>query len=367
MAEEQTLQERTEQPTPRRLQEARKEGRIPRSQELSSATVLLAGALSLGVVAGGVMGRQLTDLLRQSAQAVTAGPFESVTAVGLLREVGWYMLAAYVPFAVGVAAIALLVNAVQAQGVLSAKPMQPKWSNISPLAGLKRIVSIQGLFTLAKSLVKLVVLAALVYLLLRRAWPELTSLPLHEPAGVLTVLRRVLLRLVVATGFALLLLAIADYTFQRFQYVRNLRMTRQEVQRERKDTEGDPLIKSRVRTIQRALSRQRMLRDVETADVVVTNPTHLAVALKYDIATGTAPIVVAMGQRKLAERIKQIATQAGVSMIENRPLAQALLSTATVGRPIPPALYTAVAEIIAFVFQRSAAKRRQLAAAGAVT
>ena len=145
--------------------------------------------------------------------------------------------------------------------------------------------------------------------------------------------------------------ALADYAFEVYRYEKSLRMTKQEVLREHKESEGDPLVKSRIRSLQRATSRKRMLRDVSKADVVITNPTHIAVALKYNAGENSAPLVLAMGERKLAERIKALAARAGVPMVENRPLAHALLATAKVGQQIPASLYAAVAEVLAYVYR----------------
>jgi flagellar biosynthetic protein FlhB len=179
-------------------------------------------------------------------------------------------------------------------------------------------------------------------------------------------MRRMGVGLAISTGLAFLAIAGGDYLFQFFRFDASLRMSRQEIVQEYKETEGDPLIKSRIRAMARALSRRKMLRDVPTADVVVTNPTRLAIALKYDAAVSSAPIVVAMGARKLADRIRALAREAGVPIMEAKPLAQALFATAKIGEPIPPALYLAVAEVLAFVYrQREKAGRRVALPAGA--
>jgi flagellar biosynthetic protein FlhB len=191
-------------------------------------------------------------------------------------------------------------------------------------------------------------------LLLSSSWPELVSLGETGASEAVAVLKSLAFRLATVTGFAFLILAAADYAYQVYKLEKSLRMTKQEVIREHRETEGDPLVKSRIRSIAMSMARKRMLQEVPTADVVVVNPTHIAVALKYDMNVALAPMVVAMGQRKLAARIKQIALESRVPVIENKPVARALLATATVGQPIPPALYAVIAEILAFVYRQRA-------------
>jgi flagellar biosynthetic protein FlhB len=169
------------------------------------------------------------------------------------------------------------------------------------------------------------------------------------------VARALAIRMAVLVGLVFLAIAALDYGFQLWQYEKSLRMTRQEVIQEHRETEGDPAVKGRIRQLQRAMARKRMLSKVATADVVVTNPTHIAVALKYDPLVSAAPVVLAMGERLLAQRIREIAMRAGVPVVENKPLARALLANAKIGQAIPPALYVAVAEVIAFVFRKKGA------------
>jgi flagellar biosynthetic protein FlhB len=347
-----TAQERTERATPRRREEARREGRIARSQELSAATVVLAGTAALAIAGGHTLGHFAAGTLREGARALAAGPFTVATASTLLQSTILGLALAGLPFVLGLAALVLLVNVVQARGVMAWKAVAPKWSHVSPVAGLKRLVSPEALFNLVKSLAKIAVLSVVTYLMISSCWPELMSLAGADPAQTAIVLRTLLIKLATLTGLAFLAISLADYGFQVFRMEKSLRMTRQEVVREHRDSEGDPLVKARILSIARARARQRMLQRAPTADVVVVNPTEIAVALKYDTAEAPAPVVVAMGQRKLAERIKALAIKHNVPVVENRPVARALLATATVGRMIPPALYTAIAEILAFVYRR---------------
>lgn len=347
-----SAQERTESPTPRRRQQAREEGRVARSQELSAAVMLLAGTAALASFAGAGLAEHAVRLFREAAQALSAGALTPATAVTLLRGMVLGLLLALLPLALAITAVVVLVNLLQTRGVVSGKPLVPDLSRISPVAGFKRLVSLEAPATLIKSLLKLGALGLVTWLVLRRSWPELAGLTQAEPDVILAVLRSTLVRLALATGLAFLIVAGLDFAFQVLRHERSLRMTRQELVQEHRETEGDPLIKSRIQTIGRARARQRMLQAVPTADVVIVNPTHIAVALRYDTSLAPAPVVVAMGERKLAERIRALASSAGVPIVEDQPTARALLATGQVGQMIPPALYAAVAEILAWVFRQ---------------
>lgn len=349
-------QERTESATPKRREEARKEGRVPRSAELSGAVLLLAGACGLAYAAGDGMAHQARAFLSADLEWLAAGTLTTGAAAGLMRQAAEHMLMALWPFALVVAGFSVLVGAVQGRGVITLKPLEPKLSNVSPLSGIGRLLSVQTPFTLVKSVAKFAVLGIVTWVALKHAWPRVISLSDSNVDQVSVIFRHLAFQLAVAVGIAFLLLALADYAFEVYRYEKSLRMTKQEVIREHKESEGDPLVKSRIRSLQRATSRKRMLRDVSKADVVITNPTHIAIALKYDAGENAAPLVLAMGERKLAERIKALAAKAGVPMVENRPLAHALLATAKVGQQIPASLYAAVAEVLAYVYRRRAGR-----------
>lgn len=351
MAENEDGQERSESPTQRRRDEARNEGRIARSADLSSVAVLLAGAGFLSMAGGGALGNFSRRVLQESAGSLSAGALTPVGAANVLRTVTLGLVQALAPFLAGVAAVTIFVNLVQSRGAMSLKAIEPKFSKLSPAAGFKRLFSLDAVMNLAKSMVKLALLGAVTWFVFRRAWPDLVGLADTGPATVLMAMRTLGLKLVFLTGLAFLVVALGDYGWQLWRTEESLKMSKQEVMLEHKESEGDPQVKGRIRQIQRQRARARMMAAVPTADVVVTNPTHVAVALRYDPEEAGAPIVVAMGERKLAERIKQIARDAGVPLVENKPVARALLATCRVGKAIPPALYTAVAEILAFVFR----------------
>jgi flagellar biosynthetic protein FlhB len=351
MADSDTGQERNESPTPRRRQEAREEGRVARSVEVSTAAILLAGAAALSTFCGASIAQYTTRLLRESARSLSTGGLTPAGAVLLVRDATGGFLLALLPFLMILTASTVFVNLLQTQGLLTAKPLMPKWSNIDPMTGIRRLTGLDSLFNLLKSILKLGVLSLLTWIAIRKSWPQLVSLAEAGPIEIASVLKIVIVRLVMTAGISFLGIALLDYGFQRFQTERRLRMTRQEVILENRESEGDPNVKSRLRSMAQAQARKRMLQKVPMADVVVVNPTQIAVALRYDTAIAAAPVVVAMGERKLAERIKKIALASDVPVVENRPVARALLATAKVGHPIPPALYAAVAEILAFIFR----------------
>jgi len=373
MSENENGQERSESATAKRRQDARDKGQIARSVELSASAVLLGGAATIFSVGGRSLAAFANRVLQESAASLSSGAMTPVGATNALRTVALGLVAALGPFFAGVAGVTIAVNLFQSRAAMSFSPLQPNFSRLSPVAGFKRLLGLDSVVNLLKSLLKLAALGTVTWLVLRRSWPELVSLADTGPAAVLAVMRTLGFRLVFLTGLAFLIVAIADYAWQVVRHEKNLRMSKQEVILEHKEAEGDPRVKGRIRQIQRQRVRQRMLQAVPRADVVVTNPTHVAVALRwapeefgpggsdarapvavalvYDPDTSQAPLVVAMGERKLAERIKQIAREAGVPLVENKPIARALLATCAIGKPIPPALYAAVAEILAFVYR----------------
>jgi flagellar biosynthesis protein FlhB len=364
MAEASSGQDRTESPTPRRRGEARNEGRVARSQDMSTAAVLLGGTVLLASVGGREIAGFAARLLRESGRTRSSGPLTSPGAVQMLRDTTQGLVMALLPYALGLTGIVVCANLAQTRGVASLKPITPSFTNVNLLGGLRRIVNLDSLVTLLKSVAKIALLGFITWQVVRSNWPELSSLAGAGPLEIGLVARMLALKLALTVGLAFLVVAAADYAYQRFQFEKRLRMTRQEVILEHRDSEGDPLIKGHIRALARARARKRMLQDVPTADVVVVNPTHVAVALKYDVSVAPAPIVVAMGERKLAERIKALALESRVPVVENRAVARALLATATVGQMVPSALYAVVAEILAFVYRQRAARGGMLSGLG---
>lgn len=348
MAEE-SFQEKTEDATPKRREDSRRKGQVARSAELSSVAILLAGLLALGALSSYMFGRLqqfVAELLTESVD-IHLGP---LTVLPYLMRWGWEFINVVWPMVALLVAAALAVNYAQVGVLFTAKPLEPKWNRISPMSGLKRIFSGRGLVELAKGLFKIGVVAYLTYWTVLSEMAQMVLFVDMEVGQILDVSGSLILTLGIRIALLLLIMAALDYAFQRWEYEKGLRMTRQEVKEEYKQQEGDPQVRARIRALQRDQSRQRMMDDVGTADVVVTNPTHVAVALRYDPQSSSAPMVVAKGQRLVAQRIKELARESGVPMVENKPLARALFKSVQIGEQIPDELFKAVAEVLAFVF-----------------
>jgi flagellar biosynthesis protein FlhB len=348
-----SAQEKTEQPTAKRRQQARDDGQVARSPELSSAAVTLAGVAVLGATGTAAIGSLTVGQLRTSSAALALGermgPGE---LIGSLRAVVLGTVGALLPLFAVVAAAAIAAGVLQTRGMVSFKAISPKWSNINPASGLKRMFGTDAVVTLLRSLLKVGGIGLLAWSVLSAARPELLALAGVGPGGVAQVLQTFAMKLAWMVGAAFFLVAVVDWVWRWVQLEKKLRMSRQEIVQENRESEGDPMVKARQQSIARARARQRMLQNVKKADVVVVNPTHVAVALKYDLDESPAPMVLAMGERLLAQRIKELARKHDVPIVENTPVARALLASAQVGRPIPPALYAAIAEILAFVYRQ---------------
>jgi flagellar biosynthetic protein FlhB len=274
-----------------------------------------------------------------------------LSATGVIRD---HALRAFTATAGLIAAMTLatfVVAALQARGVVSMTPLTPQLSRINPITNAKNLLGLRQIVELLKSLGKLAIVGLAVSGSITAALPDAIALSQESQVGLLFVIKHYTVRMLLSAGAAYLALAAADYVWQWWQYEKSLRMTKEEVKQELKQNEGDPHVKMRRRTIARSYARRQMMKDVPTADVVIVNPTHIAIAIKYDPTVAPAPIVLAIGQRKIAERIKAIAAEHGVPMVENKPLARALLKTAKVGTLIPYELYMAVAEVLAFVLR----------------
>jgi len=347
---ESTEAERTEEATPRRRDEARTDGRVPRSQELMIAGSLLGSAVVISSLAP-VAGRGLFAIMGHSLSSLGSVSLDLASATALIRETAIHAFTAMAGLIIAMVGATFVVAALQARGVMSLKPIMPEFSRINPVTNAKNLLGMRQIVELLKSLGKLTIIGIAVYASIKAALPDAISLSQQSEIGFLYVVKRYTVRMLASAGGAYLALAAGDYIWQWWQYEKSLRMTKDEVKQEMKQNDGDPQIKNRRRAIARSYARRQMMKDVPNADVVIVNPTHIAIAIKYDPTIAPAPVVLAIGQRKIAERIKAIAAEAGVPMIENKPLARALLKTAKVGTIIPYELYMAVAEVLAFVLR----------------
>lgn len=343
--------ERTEQPTSRRLSEARGRGQVAKSQDLSAAIDLLSGVLLL-VFAGGYIARSFLAIMHNSYTAggegwatdtASVAPLTKMIAIEAGKLVG--------PLLLATALTAALAQFVQIGWVPSAKPLEPKLNKLSPIAGVKRILSKR---TLVKSLVnsvKLVFITAIAGGVIVSFLPNIIGLPALTATQGMAMIARMLLILALWLAVILLLIGIIDWLYQRWQHKEDLKMTKQQVKDERRSMEGDPQVKGRRLRMMRDILVQQIQANVPVADVVVTNPTHFAVALRYDTETMRAPRVVAKGGDFMAQRIRLVAASAGVPIIERPPLARGLYFGTEVGQEISPVYYEAVAEILAYVYR----------------
>ncbi len=349
MAEERT-EERTEPATPRRREEERERGHVARSADLSSAVVLLAAVLALEL-----SGRSLVGGIFSGAAGLLGG-LGRVDGEGpnLLLQFGGAFTAAllgFLPFILVVVVAALGVNLLQVGFLFTGEPLVPRLDRLDPVAGLGRIFSTRAAARLLMGLFKVAAVGAVVGLTIWSERARLAGLGGLAFEGVLGAATEIMFVLSLRAVLLLLVLAILEYGYQKWQYERDLRMSKQEVREELKRYEGDPRIRERRRAIQRQLAMQRMMQKVPTATVVITNPTHVAVALEYAPERMDAPVVVAKGAELVARRIREIALEHGIPIVERRDLARALYRGAEVGQSIPAALYQAVAEVLAYVYR----------------
>jgi flagellar biosynthetic protein FlhB len=347
---DQSFQEKNEAPTPKKRKDAQKKGQVPRSQELNAAIGLLASALLMKAFAGPI-GAGLGDLFGSLTLSVLGSPASIPVAEEWLAGSALHAFALVAPIVLGMAGTLLLTAGGQARGVLSADPIKPKWEKLDPIKNVPKVWGWKALHELGKSFLKMAVVAVAVWTAGRGALRELPFLNQQSGGALAQVVADYAVKLLLAAGLAYLVLAALDYAYQVWQHEKQLKMSKEEIKRETKESEGDPYLKARRRGMAQSLARRRMMLSVSDADVVVTNPTHVAVALKYDPSVSIAPMVLAMGERKVAERIKELARTHGVPTVENKPVARALLATAEVGEAIPVEMYVAVAEILAFVYR----------------
>jgi flagellar biosynthetic protein FlhB len=346
-SDEEPGSERSEQPTSRRREEARRQGRYPASRDLPGALVLLGGLGVHAVVGGHVV----TAAVAQLERGVSTLPTADLTLDGAIARcfdavfaglgIGW-------PFLVVPAVIAAGTALLQSRFSLSFAAVKPQWSRVDPGQGLRRLLSGRAAVDLVRSLLKLFAVGAVAYITLRAHWAALVGMG-RDGAGA-AALGRVLWDLWLGIGLVFLLLAGFDYAYQWWQHEKSLRMTKQEVRQESKELEGNPQLRARVRALHRQMATRRMMVEVRRADVVLRNPTHYAVALRYDSRRMRAPRVVGKGERLLAGRIIDEATRHGVPVVENPPLARALFKMVAIGREVPRDLYRAVAEVLAYVY-----------------
>jgi flagellar biosynthetic protein FlhB len=341
-------QEKTEKATPRRLQEARKKGNIAKSTDVNTAVVLLAAVFVLKWQFS-AMGERMVGIAERSFSAFPKQDLNAGTLMSLLIDALSQYAQLVGPTIALLLVAGLVANYLQVGVLFTSEPITPKLSKINPFTGFQRLFSRRGAIEAAKAIVKMSIVAFMIYQVIRDRYPELAATVLMD--------RQAIAQLFAATAWDICWRAVAalavfgalDYFYQRWEHERGLRMTKQEIKDEAKQSEGDPLIKGRIRRAQREAARRRMMSEVPKATVVITNPTHYAVALRYDRDNDPAPKVVAKGVDLVAQKIKEIAREHGVPTVENVPLARALHKKCEIDDEIPEELYATVAEILVMV------------------
>ncbi|MDD2834179.1 MAG: flagellar biosynthesis protein FlhB [Methylotenera sp.] len=349
MAEDSDL-EKTEQASPKRLEKAREEGDVPRSRELATVTVLLAAGLSM-LIMSEYLGTALRQSMRAGLQFDRAIAYDPIKLIFSLSNIILDLLIAFSPLAVVLFIVAITSPAFIGGWVFSEKALAPKFSKLNPIQGISNMFSKNSVAELVKSVGKALLVGTVSYWVIKSDMESILSLPLLPLSDGISLISDLLIYGFLSIVAALVFIAAIDVPFQLYQYAEKLKMSKEEVKRESKESDGNPEIKARIRQQQREMSRRRMMSEIPKADVVITNPTHYAVAVKYKEGGMRAPVVVAKGADAVALKIREIAQQNQIVTLESPKLARAIYAHTELGKEIPEALYAAVAEILAYVFQ----------------
>lgn len=345
--------EKTEEATPKKLEDARKKGQVAKSTDLVSAFTLLGFFLTLKVFVSW-MGDSFMDVFYAQYSKITdiiQDGFNINTSVVLLRNCLISIIVISLPVFLMSFVLGIVINIWQVKWKISAEPLKPKLNKINPIAGFKKIFSKDKIFEFIKSLVKLVILGSVVYVTLEKNWGYIIQFYDLTLSQAIRSIGSLIIEIGLKISICFLVFALADLFYQKRKFAKEMRMTKQEIKDEYKNTEGDPQIKGKIRQKMREVSRQRMMQAIPEADVVITNPTHLAVAIKYDKDKGSAPIVVAKGADFVAAKIKEVARENDVEIVENKPLARMIYFNVELGEEIPQEMYQMVAEVLAYVYR----------------
>lgn len=350
MASEDSSQEKSEQPTPKRLEKAREEGQTPRSKELTTTFLLLGGSIALYVF-GGMMIDVMIGITRYSFSLERETIFDVTQMAVYLTEGMAKGVLSLLPL-FGVLLIASIAGPIALGGwLLSAKAMQPKFSRMNPIEGLKRMFSVKALMELAKALAKVLVILFVAVVLLLNYQSDMLALGNQALEPALARSLQLSIWAAIILSAATIAIALVDIPFQIWDHTKKLKMSRQDIKDELKDSEGKPEVKSRIRQLQREMAQRRMMASVPEADVVITNPTHFSVALKYNPDSMETPVLLAKGADTIAFKIREIASAHKIDIIESPQLARSIFFTTEVDQEIPGGLYLAVAQVLAYVFQ----------------
>jgi len=342
--------EKTEKPTEHKLSEARKKGQVAKSADLSPA-FLIAGVFLLFLAAGPWMLSIFLNMLRETFQSYLLWEVNFENLEVIMKQLAFESMKIVGPVLAFCLLSGLLVTYSQVGILFTVEPLQMKLEKLNPIEGFKRIASLRSLVELCKSILKISVGALGAYLILKDTTNQLLQLSQQTPESILSFTAWSVFKIGLLIGIFLIVLGLLDYFYQRFEHLKNLRMSKQDIKDEHKKMEGDPLIKSKIKEKQRQMAMRRMMQEIPKADVIITNPTHFAVAIKYEAKTMAAPTVIAKGQDYVALKIREIAKQHRIVTMENKPLARALYSQVDIGQQIPEELFKAVAEVLAYVYK----------------
>lgn len=342
-------QEKTEQATPKKREDARKKGQVAQSREIPSVVVLL-GAMTVFYFSGAWMFNHLGDVMHSMFSQMFQQNFSIETAHMFLWEIFQRIFLILSPLLSVVIIAGIVSNVAQTGFMLSAESLTPKFNKLNPISGMKRLFSARAMVEVVKAIIKVIIIGTMAYNMLRKDMDEIPAMVFLSVPEILAFMGKAALNLGFYTCLVLIIMAAVDLFFQRWQHERDLKMTKQEVKDEHKQREGDPMVRSRIRAVQREMAMRRMMDAVPDATVVITNPTHLAVVLKFE-RDMQAPQVVAKGAGLVAQRIREVAKENNVPIIEQKPLARALFKSVDIDQFIPGDLYHAVAEILAYVYR----------------
>ncbi|BCB03370.1 flagellar biosynthesis protein FlhB [Bacillus sp. KH172YL63] len=342
--------EKTEKATPKKREDAKKKGQTAKSQDVNTAIILLAVFLFLTFSAS-YIGEIVFDLFRHTFQEYMLMELTENTVRVIMMDIMKEIAILLGPIMLVALLAGLVANYIQVGVMFTTKPLEPKLEKIDPIKGFKRIFSLRAIVELLKSILKISFVGAITFVILWANIDQVLSLSFKSVGDSLATMASLAVQMGIAASLALLFLSLFDFLYQRYDFEKNIRMSKQDLKDEHKNIEGDPLIKSKIKQRQREMAMRRMMQEVPEADVVITNPTHFAIALKYDENKMDAPFVVAKGVDYLAQKIKYIAKENDVVMVENRPLARSLYDSAEIGDAVPEEFFKAVAEILAYVYR----------------
>ncbi len=344
--------EKTEEPTAKKLEDARKKGQVMRSTEVVTAATLLVFFLMLKVFVG-FIGNRFISSFHKTLGCIgdyTSEPFNTNMARTIIRSSLWDIVVAAFPIMIAGFVVTIVSILFQVKWKVTTEPLKPKFDKFNPVSGMKRLFSKDKIMDLLKSTAKVIILAYVVYSYLKDQWPLIFKMYSYTLPQAIAVIGDTVISVGIRISLFFAAIAVFDLFYQKWKFHQDMMMSKQEVKDEYKNSEGDPKIKSQQRQRMQQASQRRMMQDLPNADVVITNPTHLAVAIRYDKEAHEAPVVVAKGADYLAQKIKDVARANAVEIVENKPLARMLYHNVEIGAEIPPELYQMVAEVLAYVY-----------------